>query len=215
MEVVWAAPPTGAHLARQGRFASLRDGLRPPLDPRASARPDGRRRGRSETCPAHSRGPDGRFSRGPGSDPRKRQLNPISLGRYAVDPIRSVQTVEGSHRRKCSDHHDPRSAEASSSTDDLAATTRYRPPAIIGGSQPSAPEGVCAGVSAGIRTPNLLIRSQRPMARPGTIRVQLSCRCWCWEARLSSSLWPGQNCRQLTVRNSGTPTASSYPAILG
>jgi len=30
MEVVWAAPPTGAPLARQGRFASLRDGLRPP-----------------------------------------------------------------------------------------------------------------------------------------------------------------------------------------
>jgi hypothetical protein len=63
MEVVWAAPPTGAHLARQGRFASLRDGLRPPLDPRASARPDGRRRGRSETCLAHSRGPDGGLER--------------------------------------------------------------------------------------------------------------------------------------------------------
>jgi len=28
---VWAAPPTGASLTRQGRFASLRDGLRPPL----------------------------------------------------------------------------------------------------------------------------------------------------------------------------------------
>ena len=64
MEVVWAAPPTGAPLARQGRFASLRDGLRPPLDPRASARPDGRRKGRSETCPAHSRGPDARSREG-------------------------------------------------------------------------------------------------------------------------------------------------------
>ncbi len=31
VEGVWAAPPTGASLTRQGPFASLRDGLRPPL----------------------------------------------------------------------------------------------------------------------------------------------------------------------------------------
>lgn len=30
-EGLWSAPPTGAPLARQGRFASLRDDLRPPL----------------------------------------------------------------------------------------------------------------------------------------------------------------------------------------
>lgn len=34
------------------------------LDPQASVRPGGRQRGRSETCPAHSRGPDGRCLRG-------------------------------------------------------------------------------------------------------------------------------------------------------
>ena len=47
-------------------------------------------------------------------------------------------------------------------------------------------EHVCLGrVRA---NPNLLIRTHRPMARSGTIRVQLSCRWRCREARLSSSL---------------------------
>jgi len=36
---VWSAPPTGASLTRQGRFASLCDGLSATLDPRASMRP--------------------------------------------------------------------------------------------------------------------------------------------------------------------------------
>jgi hypothetical protein len=40
----------------------------------------------------------------------------------------------------------------------------------------------------GIRTPNLLIRRHRPMVRPGTIRVLLSCGWRRPEARLSSSL---------------------------
>jgi hypothetical protein len=51
------------------------------------------------------------------------------------------------------------------------------------------------------------------MLRPGTISVLFSCSWRCREALLSSSLSPRQNCRQVTLRNSGTP-ASSYPAIL-
>jgi hypothetical protein len=38
-----------------------------------------------------------------------------------------------------------------------------------------------------IRAPNLLIRRHGPMVRSGAIRVLLSCRWRCWEARLSSS----------------------------
>jgi hypothetical protein len=49
-----------------------------------------------------------------------------------------------------------------------------------GASELSAPEG--------IRTPNLLIRRHGPMVRPGAMRVPLSCRWRCREARLSSSL---------------------------
>ena len=63
------------------------------------------------------------------------------------------------------------------------------PLAGCGGAPPPIPESaseLCA--PEGSRTLNLLIRRHRPRVRPGTIRVLLSCRCRCREARLSSSL---------------------------
>jgi hypothetical protein len=42
-----------------------------------------------------------------------------------------------------------------------------------------------------IRSPNLLIRRHMPIARPATIRVLMSCRRRCREARLLSSLSSG------------------------
>jgi hypothetical protein len=64
-----------------------------------------------------------------------------------------------------------------------ASETKWAPTHLRWWSEPilrSAPEG--------IRTPNLLIRRQRPTLRPGTIRVLLSCRSRFRVARLSSSL---------------------------
>lgn len=71
-EVVGAALPTGAPLARQGRFASLRDGLRPPLTRKPlCALMAGR--GAGQRPARRIRAAPTKVSTGPSPDPRKRQ----------------------------------------------------------------------------------------------------------------------------------------------
>ena len=166
MEVVWAAPPTGAPLARQGRFASLRDGLRPPLDPRASARPDGRRKGRSETCPAHSRGPDARSREG--QDPTHgnvsrslaahplgavfRQLRLAGLrGDSRTNLLRAAGTLAGGDAavaRRC--HPAPRPGQRARPVSPLRPASRcctYQP------TGPGKPDGKLCGTTSSATRP--------------------------------------------------------------
>ena len=61
-------------------------------------------------------------------------------------------------------------------------------PRRLSAGKPQWLPGGAKGCARRDSNPNLLIRRHRPMVRPGTMRVLLSCRWRCREARLSSSL---------------------------